>query len=93
MAHWWAGEWLHNACCLVPNAQHGDKIRNGPRGHSGYLTPAFSGVPDSSERGTKSEAAHGWAEGLHNPCRLGGTQLFRAGRKFWSGPLVGLLAT
>ena len=63
MAYWWA-EWLHNPCCLVPNAQHGDKIRNGPRGHSGCITPAFPGVTNSSKRGRKSEVAYGWAEGM-----------------------------
>ena len=33
--------------------------------------------------------AHGWAEWLHNPCRLGDPQLFRAGMKLCGCPLVG----
>ena len=48
---------------------------------SGNITFAVLGVRNSSERGGTSEVAHWWAEWLHNPCCLGGTQLFRAGRK------------
>ena len=63
MARWWA-EWLHNPCCLVPNAQHGDKIRNGPRGQSGYITPAFPGDHHLFKARKKIRSAHGWAEGV-----------------------------
>ena len=50
-------------------------------GQSSYITFPVLGVPNSSERGGKFEVAHRWAEWLHNPLRLGGPQLFRAGRK------------
>ena len=33
-----------------------------------------------------------WAEWLHNPCSLGGSALFRAGRNIKSGPMVGEVA-
>ena len=39
-------------------------------GQDGYVTPAASGIPTTSEWGAKSEVAHKWAEWLHNPCRL-----------------------
>ena len=62
-------------------------------GLGGYITRAVLGVPNSSERGGKFEVAHWWAEWLQNPCRLGGPQLFRAGRKICGGPLAGGVAT
>ena len=62
-------------------------------GQSGYLTPAASGIPTASERGTKSEVAHKWASWLLNPCRLGDPHRFRAGGKIRSGPQVGKVAT
>ena len=37
--------------------------------------------------------AQWWAEWLHNPCRLGGPALLRAGRNIKSGPMVGPGAT
>ena len=89
--------YLTPAVSGVPNAMHGNKIRNGPHaqwlpnpcrlmspqcsareqnqkwptcGHSGYLTPAVSGFPMLCT-GTKSEMAHMWAQWLPNPFRLG----------------------
>ena len=62
-------------------------------GQISYITFAVLGLPNSSERGGKSKVAHWWAEWLHNPCRLGGPQLFRAGRKICGGPRVGGVAT
>ena len=50
----------------------------------------------ASERGTKSEVAHRWAEWLHNPCHLVGPstlQGFTVGDKIHSGPQVGRWAT
>ena len=44
-----------------------------------YLTPAVSGNPTASERGTKSEVAHLWATWLLNPCCLGEPLRFIAG--------------
>ena len=53
--------------------QSGGQNQKWPRsGPSGYITLAVWGIPDASERGTKSEVAHKWAQWLHNPCRLGG---------------------
>ena len=62
-------------------------------GRNGYITPAVLGVPNSAERGGQCVVAHGWAEWLHNPCRLGDPQLFRAGMKMCGCPLVGGVAT
>ena len=62
-------------------------------GQSGYVTPAVSGIPTASERGTKSEVAHLWAKWLRHPFRLGDPHCFRAGGKIRSGPLVGKVAT
>ena len=64
-----------------------------PCGISGYLTHAVLGVPNASERGTKSELAHKYAPWQHNPCRLRATKCFRAGDKITTGPQVELLAT
>ena len=50
-----------------------------------YTTPAVSGVPNTSERGTKTKVAHNLASWLQHPCRLGGPQRFRAGDKISSG--------
>ena len=43
------------------------------------MAPATYGVPNASERGTRSEVAHKGAGWLHNPCYLGHPQRFRAG--------------
>ena len=45
------------------------------------------------KRGRESEVAYTWAEWLHNACRLGGSDRFRAGDKIRSGPRVGTVAT
>ena len=58
-----------------------------------YIVSAAWGVPNTSERGTKSAIAHKWAGWLHNPCRLGGPQRFKGGDKISSGPQVGEVAT
>ena len=63
-----------------PPLQSGGQNQKWPTsGQSGYITPAASGAPTASERGAKSEVAHNWARWLHNLCRLGGSQRFRAG--------------
>ena len=59
-------------------------------GLGGYITPAAYGVPNDSERGTKSEGAHNWAGWLHNHYRPGGPLCFKAGEKsevahMWGG--------
>ena len=62
-------------------------------GHSGYVTPAVSGIPTASERGAKSEVAHNWAKWLRHPCRLGDPHRLRAGGDIRSGQQVGKVAT
>ena len=57
-----------------------------------HITIAVWGVPNSLARGGKSEVTYWWAEWLHNPCSLGGSALFRAGRNINSGPMVGEVA-
>ena len=45
-----------------PPLQSGGQNQKWPTcGQSGYVTPAVSGIPTASERGTKSEVAHLWA--------------------------------
>ena len=74
----------------------GDKIR-GPRQVGGWLHNsrqlAIWGVPNTSERGTKSASAHKWAWWLRNPYPSRGRQRFRAEDKTSSGPKVGRSAT
>ena len=62
-------------------------------GQSGYLTPAVSGIPASSELEAKSEVAHKWAKWLPHPSRIGDPHRFKAGGKIRSGPQVGKVAT
>ena len=62
-------------------------------GQGGYITSATWGIPSALERGAKSEVTHLWARWLHNPCRLGDPDHFRAGGKIRSGPLVDKVAT
>ena len=76
-----------------PALQSGRQNQKRPTcGQGGYLTPAISGIPTSSQRGAKSEVAHLWAKWLRHPCRLGDPHRFRAGGKIRSGPLVGKVA-
>ena len=63
------------------------------RGQGGYITPAASGIPSASKRGTKSVVAHKWARWLHHPCRLGDPLRFKAGDKIRCVPIVGKVAT
>ena len=90
MAHLWAS-WLHNPCRLrAPPLRSGGQNQKWPTcGQGGYITPAASGSPSASERGTKSEVAHKWARWLHNPCRLGEPLHFRAGGKNQKWPTCG----
>ena len=58
--HTWAhmsADRLNHPCCLggPQRFRVGDKIRRGPTcGPFGYITPAVSGVPNTSQRGTTS---------------------------------------
>ena len=77
-----------------PLLQSGGQNQKWPTsGQIGYLTPAVSGIPAASERGTKSEVAHKWANWLPHPYRIGDPRRCRAGGKIRSGPQVGKLAT
>ena len=73
-----------------PPLQSGGPNQKWPTsGQIGYLTPAVLGIPAASERGTKSEVAHKWAQWLPHPCRIGDPHRFRVGGKIGSGPQVG----
>ena len=77
-----------------PRLQSGGQNQKWPTsGQNGYLTPAISGIPTTSERGAKSEVAHLWTNWLRHPYRLGDPHRFRAGGKIRSGARVGKLAT
>ena len=77
-----------------PPLQSGGQNQKWPTcGQGGYVTPAASGIPSASKRGTKSQFAQLWARWLRNPCRLGDPLRFKAGDKIRSGPLVGKVAT
>ena len=77
-----------------PPLQSGGQNQKWPTcGQSGYVTPAVSGIPTTSERQAKSEVAHLWAKWLRYPCRLGDPHRCRAGGEIRSGPLVGKVAT
>ena len=51
MAHKWA-QWLHHPCLLGdPKCGAQGKNQKGPtHGHSGNITPAFSGIPNAQQR-------------------------------------------
>ena len=57
------------------------------------MTPAAWGVPTASKRGAESEVGHKWARWLHNPCRLGEANRFKAGGRIRFGQQVGKVAT
>ena len=77
-----------------PPLQSGGQNQMWPTsGQNGYLTPAVSRIPTTSERGAKSEVAHKWAKWLPHPCRIGDPHRFRAGGKIRSVPQVGKVAT
>ena len=45
-----------------PVLRSGERNQKWPTSRpSGYINPAFEGVPDASEQGTESELAHKWA--------------------------------
>ena len=62
-------------------------------GRIGYITHDVGGIPNTPERGIKSEVAHMWADWLHQPCRMRGPQCSIAGDKIRSCAHVGGLAT
>ena len=77
MVHMWA-QWLPNPChCGGPQCSARGQNHKWPTcGHTRYLTPAVSGVPNALQRGTKSQKAHQWAQWPPNPCRLRGPHCF-----------------
>ena len=76
-----------------PLQSEGQNQRWPTSGQGGYITPAAWGVPTTSERGAESQVAHKWARWLHNPCRLGGPNRFKARGRVTGGPQVGKVAT
>ena len=58
-------ELLCKPCVRVGTQQRGQNQKWPTSGFSGYITPTLWGVPDASERGTKSEMAA-------SSCLLGG---------------------
>ena len=95
VAHKWA-RWLHNPCC--PGGPHrfraGGRIKGGQQvGRLATKPLPPGGVPTTPERGVESQVAHKWARWLHNPCRLGDPQHFRARGRIRGGPQVGKVAT
>ena len=57
------------------------------------MTLATWGFPNASQRATKSELGHQWADWQHHPCRMGGPQRFIKSNKIRGGPQVCGLAT
>ena len=56
----------------APPLQSGGQNQKWPTsGQIGYLSPAVSGIPTTSERGAKSEVAHKWANWLPYPAVSG----------------------
>ena len=81
VAHKWA-KWLRHPYRLGDphHCTAGGQNQKWPAcGQSGYVTPAVSGIPTTSEPGGKSEVAHKWAKWLRHPCRLGDPHHCRAG--------------
>ena len=58
-----------------------------------YITPAFSGVPKDMGDKIRIGGAHKWAEMLHHPCILGGSQRHGGQNQNCWGPQVGGNAT
>ena len=57
------------------------------------MTPAAWGFCTALEQGAELEVVHKWGRWLHNPCRLGDPQRFRAGGRISTDPQVGEVAT
>ena len=95
MDHKRAGR-LDNPCCswgyptLHCAGQNHSQPTNRP---ASSMTPTACGLRSGSQRATKMELTHKWANWLHNPYRLGGPQRSRGGDKIRSGPQIGRAAT
>ena len=67
-------------CGGSPMLQSGGHNQQCPtNGRISYITRATEGVPNTSERGRKLEAAYKWTDWLHKPCYPGG-----ATPRFWT---------
>ena len=90
-------DWLHKPCRLRRPQRFKDENKQNHQwttnGWIGYITSPVLEVPKASKRGKKSEVAHKWVDGLHNPYRLGGPQHFKEEDQTGSGPQIGGLAT
>ena len=66
----------------APPLQSGGQNQKWPTsGQIGYLTPAVSEIPNSAERGAKSEVAHLWAKWLPHPAVSGSPTAAERGAK------------
>ena len=57
-------------------------------GQKCYITPALLGVPKGTGNKIRIGGAHKWAEMLHHPCILGGSQRHGGQNQNWWGPQV-----
>ena len=80
VAHKWA-EVLRHPCVLGGHQKRGQRQRWPTRAHNKGTTSRVGGSATSplrsrgsTKKGTKSKVAHKWAEVLHHPCVLRGTQ-------------------
>ena len=87
--HQTIGDKIQIGQMFLSNASGGQNQKGPTCGQGGYVTPAVSGIPTASERGTKSEVAHLWARWLRHPCRLGDPHRFRAGGQNQKWPTCG----
>ena len=96
VAHLWA-RWLCHPCRLGDphrfRAGGGQNQKWPTYGQSGYVTPAVSGIPTASERGTKSECPTYGQSGYVTPAVSGIPTDAERGGAIKSGQLVGKLAT
>ena len=74
MAHKWA-QWLHHACLLGdPRCPAKGETEKWPTcGESGYITPAFSGIPNA-QHGEKIRNGPQVAQWQQHACLLGDPQ-------------------
>ena len=75
-----------------PTLQRGGQNHKGP-GHGGHITSPTKGVPNASQRWTKSVMTHNRAYWLHNPCRRGVPNALHRVGGVRNGPQVGLVST
>ena len=91
------GRQLHHSQALggSPTLQIGVQKQKRPiSGPFDYITLVVPGFPTASEWGGGGlEETNKWADWLHHPCRLGGSQRFGAWGKIRKGTQLGRLAT